>query len=154
MAGKRYEEIMEIINELKKNDDKKLSKKLNLYKCERLIKRLDSFATECKKCESYLIECEQHFFQLKNTMHQLETSHIKQHNLKINQIVTHLQKGHKLVEEGTHLSIYMSIGMSLGVVFGLTLFDNIGIGIAFGISIGVAIGAGLDADAKKKGLTI
>ena len=48
----------------------------------------------------------------------------------------------------------MSIGVSLGVVFGLVLFDNIGLGMPIGIGMGVAIGAGLDADAKKKGLTI
>jgi hypothetical protein len=65
--------------------------------------------------------------------------------------ISHLQKKHKLVTDGTNLSMYISLGLSVGVVFGLLLLDNLALGISFGFSIGIAIGIGLDESAKKKG---
>ncbi len=132
----------------------KNSKQLNVDQLIRIVDRLETFSGDCKECEKYIRECSSHFENLKN--HYVEHVEIdfKGHQKKVNELIAHLQNQHKLLSEGYYLSIYMSIGMSLGLVFGIIFSDNLALGLSFGLGIGVAIGASLDADAKKKGLTI
>lgn len=156
LDNQRAEKIIEMVNAIKENVDQKVSKELELDKCVRIIKRLDSFATSsnCKKCEHHLTELEDYFLRLKDTLTILTKDVLKEHRKLINNIISHLEKEHKLISEGYYLGIYMSIGISLGFVFGLVTFDNIALGLPIGMCIGIGIGAGLDADAKKKGRII
>jgi hypothetical protein len=130
-----------------------ISKKLDLQKWERVADKLGSFSS-CVECQNHLLELTNYLIQLKATIDRKEEIDFKQHKKYINEIVSHLQKKHEMVQEGYYLGLYMSLGVSLGVVFGLTIFDNIGLGIPIGMCIGLAIGAGLDGDAKKKGKII
>ncbi|MCM3439448.1 hypothetical protein [Metabacillus halosaccharovorans] len=148
------DQIKATIMELRNIDNKKITGKLDLNKCERVAKKMDSLSENCQECEQQLLELKNHLIQLKLNIDNLDKQALKQHHLLIQKSYNHLQKKHKLLPEGYYMSIYMSIGMSLGVVFGLTIFDNIALGIPIGMCLGIAIGTGLDADVKKKGKTI
>lgn len=148
------EKLLKDIEELKANVDSKTAKMLDLDLFHRIIKRLGSFSVECEECSQSLNELENYIMQLKAKQGQFENNDFRQNKIKLNTIVVHLQKNHKLVTEGQYVGIYMSLGMSIGLVFGLTVFDNIALGLPLGMCIGIAIGSGMDADAKKKGMTI
>ncbi|WP_342431675.1 hypothetical protein [Neobacillus sp. FSL H8-0543] len=139
---------------LNKDIGDKNSKLLNVNQLIRVIKRLESFSGECKECEKYLIELNRHIENFKKRHGQHMKLDFKEHQKKVNEIISHFQKEHKLISDGYYLSIYISIGTSLGLVYGLLFSDNLSLGLSFGLGIGVAIGASLDADAKKKGLMI
>jgi predicted nuclease with TOPRIM domain len=132
----------------------KNAKKLHIELLERVTNRLGTFSVDCLVCEKHLFELNDQIEKLKNKHGQFEKVEFTEHQLMENKITSHLKKEHKLIPEGFYMSIYMSIGMSLGVVFGLLIFDNIALGLPLGLSFGLAIGVGLDADAKKKGLTL
>jgi hypothetical protein len=132
----------------------KNSKQLNVDQLIRVVDRLETFSGECQECEKYLSNFSNHIENLKNQYVNNMKLDFKDHQKKVNEIISHLQNQHKLISEGYYLTIYMSIGMSLGLVFGLLVGDNLALGLSFGLGIGIAIGASLDADAKKKGLTI
>lgn len=153
---KYVEELLTMIMKLRESTSQETVKKLDLDKCERIVKKLASFSESCRECEKHLLELKTHFLQLEANIDQIATEvlHLKQHKIVINDLVSHLQKEHKLVQEGTYLSLYMTMGISLSLVFGLLVFDNFALALPFGLGIGLAIGAGLDADAKKKGNTI
>ncbi|MCH1624459.1 hypothetical protein [Fredinandcohnia quinoae] len=151
---KQIDEIKAMIRTLRSNISINSSKRLDLDKCERMIDRLGSLSVSCKKCQQYLLEVKDTIKQLESNADRIEKLEIKPYKKLMNDIISHLQKEHKLVTEGFYLSIYMSVGMSLGLVFGLTIFDNIALGLPIGMCIGIAIGASLDADAKKKGKII
>ncbi|MGM0867471.1 MAG: hypothetical protein ACQEWF_22680 [Bacillota bacterium] len=148
------DQIKTMINELRSVDNKKISTKLDLNKCERLVEKLGSLSINCQECEQYLLEFKNHFIQLKSNIDKIEETDFKQHQQLIHQTFSHLQKKHKLQPEGYYLGIFMSLGISFGVVFGLTIFDNIALGIPIGMCVGLAIGSSLDAYAKKKEKTI
>ncbi|MEH7387022.1 hypothetical protein V7147_16665 [Bacillus sp. JJ1521] len=150
---KHVDAIKAIISKLRSTISKESSKKLDLNKCERVVNKLDSFSVTCEECQQHLLKLKNHFVQLESNAKEIDMD-IKQHKKVIHDIVSHLEKKHKLVQEGMYLSLFLSIGISMGVVFGLTIFDNIGLGLPIGMSMGIAIGVGLDADAKKKGKTI
>lgn len=154
MENRRVDELVAMLEEINSMVDKKIAEKLELDKCDRIIKRLGSFSTECEVCAQSLADLEKDLTQLRNNLDKIDQNEIKIHQQKISQIVSHLQKEHRLVQSDYHLSIYMSIGMGLGLVFGLVIFDNLALGLPIGMGIGIAIGAGLDEDAKKKGRTI
>lgn len=154
MDENRYEQLMQDLELLKVKVGEKTSKQMNLELFKRMIVRLESFSNDCEQCQKYLMELTIHFEELKNKHVPLEKSYLKDLYLKKNELISHLQKQHKLITEGYYLSVYMSLGMSLGVVYGLLLSENLAMGLSLGLSLGVAIGAGLDANAKKKGLTI
>lgn len=154
MDKKLFDRLIQDLEELSNEIGDINSKRLNITQLIRVVKRLESFSGECEECEKQLSEIGIRINVLKNKQGHLEKFELKEHQQKVNAILSHLQKKHKLVAEGTYLSIYMSIGMSLGLVFGMLIYDNLSMGLSLGMGIGVAIGAGLDANAKKKGLTI
>ncbi|HSQ87815.1 hypothetical protein [Romboutsia sp.] len=154
MDNELYEKLINNLEELKQEIGDKNTKLFNLILLERIIKRLISFNYNCKECKKYTIDLNNHINKLKEKHGQFNKRDFKEHKSKINGIISHLQKEHKLVTEGYYVGIYMSMGISLGLVFGLLLFDNIALGLPIGLSIGVAIGSSKDADAKKKGLII
>ncbi|WP_407270348.1 hypothetical protein [Radiobacillus sp. PE A8.2] len=154
MQNPKTEGLLAMLKQYEKYVNDQTAKKLGLDQCERIITRLDHFSVECHHCQQYLNELESHIKQLKDNTAPNKAD-VKVHTQKIAGIIAHLQKQHKIVTEGYYLGIYMSLGTSLGLVFGLLLFpDNFALGLPIGIGTGVAIGAGLDADAKKKGLTL
>lgn len=153
MLENHVDEIITIIRNLRGTNSEEISKKLDLNKCERVVQKLATFSDSCAKCQQHLLDLKNHFIQLEANINGTDAD-LKQHKKVIHNIVSHLQKVHKLVPEGMYLSLYMSIGISLGVVFGLTIFDSIALGLPFGMSIGIATGVILDADAKHKGKTI
>lgn len=146
--------ILGKIDEIKKGMEQKLALKLNLSLLERLAIRTASFSNDCGECRSYLEEIGAWVSKIMDSSGQLEKQELKDYQLTLNNITAHMEKVHKLVPENHYMPLYMSMGISLGMVFGLTLMHNIGVGMCFGLAIGVAIGSGMDADAKKKGLTI
>jgi hypothetical protein len=154
MNNNEFESLINDIKELKNNIDKEVAKKIDLDLLERIIKRLISFSTECEECTKMLDELGNDIDELKNKQGNFEKDDYKQYNKKIQLIIAHLQKNHKLVIEGYYLSIFMSLGLSIGLLFGLAIFDNIGLGMPIGVALGVAAGVNMDADAKKKGLVI
>jgi F0F1-type ATP synthase assembly protein I len=154
MDKKLFDRLIQDLEELSSEIGDKNSKRLYLSQLIRIIKRLESFSGDCEECKDYLLELSRLVEELKNKQCHLEKQELKEHQQKVNKVISHLQKEHKLVTEGTYLAIYMSIGMSLGLVFGLLLLDNLAMGLPFGMIFGVAIGVTLDENAKKKGLTI
>ncbi|MDG5789337.1 hypothetical protein QA612_17895 [Evansella sp. AB-P1] len=156
MDNQRKERIIGLLKKLQHSIDKKVANKLALSKCERMIKKMDEFSTECEGCNLQLSALEDHLKDIsqKQKGNQLYEEDIVQHKRKVNDMISHLRKQHKLVAEGHYLSTYMALGTSLGLVFGIAVFDNVGMGLPIGIAIGLAIGSGLDGDAKKKGKTI
>lgn len=154
MNPERVEELIKNIEEMKHDVDEKTATKLELDKYIRIIKRLDSFSTNCEECQKYLVELENHFENISSQVHQFTKEDYKNHNTKTNQVTSHLLKTHHLTSEHYYMTTFMSVGISLGIPLGLLLFDNVALGMPIGMSIGIAIGTGLDADAKKKGKII
>lgn len=154
MDKKLFDRLIQDLEELSGEIGDKNSKRLNISQLIRIIKRLESFSEDCEECRDKLLVLSRIVEELKNKHGYLEKQELKKHQQRVNNIISHLQKEHKLVTEGTYLAIYMSIGMSLGLVFGLLLLDNFAMGLPFGVIFGVAIGVTLDENAKKKGLTI
>jgi hypothetical protein len=146
--------VKTIIRELNGTVSKPISKELDLDKCERVVEKLGSFSSSCKDCQQQLHELKNHLILIQEDIDMIDDIKLKKFKQFISHITSHLEKKHKLVQEGYYLGIFMSLGISLGVVFGLTIFDNIGLGLPIGMCMGIAIGAGMDADAKKKGKTI
>ncbi|OEF97168.1 hypothetical protein [Desulfuribacillus alkaliarsenatis] len=154
MLQEKVERILTDLDEIKKRVGEKQAKALDIEQLERVIKRLASFADVCKECETHLGDLKLEIEQLTQRQEQFEKLMFKELLHKKNGAIAHLQKEHKLVTENYYMSIYMSIGMSFGLIFGMLLLDNLALGLPIGLSIGLAIGVGMDADAKKKGLTI
>lgn len=154
MGNNEFEKLLIDFEELKASIDVQTAKKLNLELFERIIKRVNSFSPDCEECSQTLKELEDHINKLKAKQGRFDKNDFKQNSTKTNDIISHLEKQHKLVTEGTYLGVYMSLGMSIGLVFGLTVFHNLALGMPIGMCLGIALGASLDADAKKKGMTI
>lgn len=154
MENQRLHQLQTSVEEIKIRFGMPTAKKLDLEKCQRILERLNSFATECSECDQHLRSLENHLNELYQLSKPLEDKDYKTHSQTIDKISSHLVKEHKLVTTGLYVSIYMPLGTALGVVFGLLVFDNVGIGLPLGIALGMGIGAGLDADANKKGRTL
>jgi arginyl-tRNA synthetase len=149
-----FEKLLIDFKEFKTSIYGQTAKKLNLELFERIIKRLDSFSPECEECSKTLKELEGYISKLKVKQDRFDKNDFKENNTKINNIISHLEKQHKLVREGTYLGAYMCFGISIGLVFGLNVFHNLALGMPIGMCLGMALGTSLDADAKKKGKTI
>lgn len=154
MGNSESEKLLKDFEELKADMDIKTAKGFNMEQLERIIKRLNSFAPECEECSKNLKVLEEHINRLKAKQGSYDKNDFKENNVKMNNIISHLQKQHKLITEGTYLGTYMCFGVSIGVVFGLTIFHNLALGMPIGMCLGMALGSALDADAKKKGMTI
>lgn len=148
------EELNRMLDEIGGKAGEQEAKKLDIERSKRMMNRLNSFSEECEQCAQYLTEIENKTEQLANQTGPFPEEELKAYKQSFAAIHSHLEKEHKLVAKGFYQSIYLFIGVGAGVPFGLLIFDNIGLGIAIGLSLGVAVGAGLDADAKKKGLTL
>lgn len=154
MGSIESEKLFKDFEELKAAMDVKTAKSFNMELLERIIKRVDSFAPECEECSKTLKELEEHINRLKVKQGNFDKNDFRENSAKMNNIISHLQKQHKLITEGTYLGTYMCFGVSIGVVFGLTIFHNLALGMPIGMCLGIALGSAMDADAKKKEKTI
>lgn len=128
-------------------------KKINMEQLERIIIRLDEFSNDCKECDEYTNELSAKIKELKN-YEKLRNNNMRDYNLLVKGILSHLERVHKLVPKDHYTGSYLAIGMSIGLVIGLVIFDNIALGLPLGLSIGIAIGSAKDAEAKKNDMVI
>ncbi len=146
------EETNEKIAKHKKSFTKAESRKYRLDFLKRLAKRVDEFSSACGECYQYKGEITNLLNNLEGLI-QLSPMATKDYRNKINKIVGHLRKKHKLIPAGTYTAIGNGIGVALGTSFGAAT-GNIGAGVGIGAGIGMAIGAALEAKAKKDGKII
>ncbi len=146
------DETNEKIAKYKKTFTKSESRKYKLEFLGRVAKRVNEFSSMCGECNQFKGEITTLLNNLEGLI-QLSPMATKDYRDKINKIVGHLRKQHKLITAGTYTAIGNGIGIAVGVSLGAAI-DNIGAGIGAGAGIGFAIGAALEAKAKKDGKTI
>ena len=122
--------------------------KLRLLLC--LAERVTQFSSECGQCQMFQQDISTLVQDVSNLIHLTDKQRQKVYFKSVDRITNHLQKQHKLVNEGYYMGIGIAIGSGIGVALGAIL-DQFGGGIPIGIGIGLAIGAALDAKAKKEG---
>ncbi len=133
---------------------KKDFKKYKLALLSRVARRVDDFSATCGECQMFKQDITSLLQEIGYVVGMaMSREKRKSYFRRINIIIKHLQKQHKLVREGQYLGIGLTIGTAIGVAVG-AVSDNVGAGIPIGVGIGVAIGAGLDAKAKKEGKVI
>ena len=147
-----YDDIVKQINLHQDTLSQKESKKYKLDLLLRLSARVDGFSNQCGQCQ-LLQQDMSRLIQDLSYLAQWSKEKRKDYFKKINNITKHLQKHHKLVNEGYYLGIGIAIGIGIGAALGAAL-GNPGIGPAIGIALGVAIGKYLDNKAKKEGRVI
>lgn len=152
MDNKLYDKLLNELIEIKSKINEEDSKKLDLDILERIIKRLYSF--ECEECNKYLEEINYQISIINQDNSDLSEIDIKKYNELKNNIISHLQKEHKLVTEGYYLGICLSLGLSIGLLVGTIIFDNTSLYLPIGLSLGIGIGIAKDEEARKKGLVI
>jgi len=153
MDTKLLNQLIHQLKELTEELGIKQAKRLDTARLERIINRLASFA-DCQECNSFLSEWSTRIVNLKSKVGLLEKQDIKEYQGLVNRVISHLQKEHKLVVENFYMGTYMSLGIAIGYAVGYFLLDDYIIGMSLGLLFGIAIGTSMDANAKKKGLTI
>jgi len=151
--SKWYDRTAAEINIYKDTADKKVSKKYKLDLLLRVAGRVDDFAPYCGECQMFQQEVTSLAQDLGNLMQLPGKERRKSHIKKIDDIVKHLKKEHKLVTEGYYRGMGMIIGPAISTGIGVA-FENLSIGVAAGIAIGLAIGSYLDKKAEKEGRVI
>ena len=146
-----------IAKEISLNDNTLSKKDYKKYKLEllsRVARRVDDFSATCGECQMFKQDITGLLQEIGYVVGMtMSKERRKSYFKRLNNIIKHLQKQHKLVTEGYHTGIWMAIGTGIGVAIGAAT-DNVGIGTPIGVAIGLAIGAGLDAKAKKEGRVI
>ncbi|MFC1912362.1 hypothetical protein ACFLXG_04330 [Chloroflexota bacterium] len=93
--------------------------KLHLLRC--LAERITQFYDECGQCQIF----QQDVFALTqdvgNLVHLSDKQRQKSYFKSMDKIVNHLQKQHKLVNEGYYMGIGIAIGSGIGVALGAAL---------------------------------
>ncbi len=148
-----YNRTAKEINLHKDTFNKKDSKKYKLDLLLRVANRVDDFSSYCGECQMFQQEVTTLAQDLGNLIQLPDKGRRKSHIKKINNIIKHLKKEHKLITEGYYRGIGMIIGPATGTGIG-TALDNTGIGIAIGVAIGVVIGNYMDKKAKEEGKVI
>lgn len=141
------EDSTEEINQLKEKFSKKQERKYKLELLEKVSKRVAEFSSTCGECFQYKGVIS-NLLQNLGGIVQLSLTAEKDHNNKINNMVRHLRKKHKLITPGTYMAIGNGVGVALGVSIGAAS-GNVGAGIGIGAGLGAAIGMALEAKAKK-----
>ena len=145
--------VIREINSYKDALSKKEYKKYKLDLLLRMAKRVDGFYSYCGECQMLQPEITELTQNLANLIQIPNKEERKSYFKKINNMVKHLQKQHKLITEGQYFGIGMLIGGGVGSALGAAL-DNPGVGTAIGIAIGLVAGRYLDDKAKKEGRVI
>ena len=151
-----YQGIEKEIGQHKDLLDPKTYKKYKLDLLLRIAVRVDSFSSTCGEC----LGLEPEIRALVNELHnltqlpkQVSRQERKHYFRRLNEMVKHLQKQHKLVTENYYIGIGIAIGTALSAGIG-TAVGNPGVGTGIGIALGLAIGKYLDDKAKKEGRVI
>jgi len=150
--SKWYDGIVKEINLHKDLLSHKDQKKYKLDLLLRITERVDTFSSECGECQMLqpdITQLTQDLGYIVHTPKEKRKSYFK----TINNIIKHLQKQHKLVNEGHYIGIGMAIGAGIGTALG-AIFENPGVGTGIGTAVGLAIGTYLDKKAKKEGRII
>lgn len=145
------DKLNEMIKELGESIDSNIAKKINFQQLDRISRRLLKYYDECEECKEYtdlIIK----YIEVKKFI-DLDIKELQSFNRDIKAIISHMQKKHKLTIDGYYMSICMSIGLAIGAGLGSAL-KNIALGISLGMLVGVVVGVVVDADYKKKGLTL
>lgn len=144
-----------IIEELTKNPDINLNKKLN-----RDFSQFDDLLTEIRKKDlpdGIVIFVNEHIAEL-NSASASERELRKKIGKVQAAIIKQFAKELKIVPKNYYRNIWMAIGMAgIGIPIGAaigTSLDNmafLGIGLPIGIALGLAIGSGMDKKAYEEG---
>ncbi|MFC2069082.1 glycine zipper family protein [Chloroflexota bacterium] len=145
-----YESIAKEVNVLKDILYEKDYKKYKLILLLCIAKRVVEFSPKCGQCQLFQQEITTLTKDVDNIVQIDNTIRRKSYFKAINKVIGHLQRQHKLVNEGQYMAIGVAIGTGIGVALGATM-DEVGTGIPIGVGIGVAIGTALDAKARKEG---
>ena len=148
-----YDGIVKEINLHKDTLGQKDAKKYKLDLLLRVTKRVDSFSSECGQCQMFQQEVTALAQDLGNLIQLPGKERRRSHIKKIDNIVKHLKKEHKLITEGYYRGMGMIMGPAIGTGIGAAS-DNTGAGIAIGVAIGLVIGNYLDKKAEKEGKVI
>ena len=122
--------------------------KLRLLLC--IAERVTQFYPVCGQCQIFQKDITTLVQDIGNLTQLPDKNRQKSYFKTIDKVTNHLQKQHKLVNEGYYIGIGMAIGSGIGVALGAAL-EKVGGGIPIGVGIGLAIGAALDAKAKREG---
>jgi hypothetical protein len=150
-TGTWYNDISQSIESIRASLEPSEIKDFHIDKLVKLALHIDSF-NECADCLNLKLEIEKLVAQLRSAG-RMNKEQRRSYLGRMECMVSHLQKKHKLISEGQNLAIWLSIGTALGLVLG-GAFGSTTIGIPLGIALGVGIGAALDAQAKKEGRVI
>ncbi|MFC1955811.1 hypothetical protein ACFLWZ_04705 [Chloroflexota bacterium] len=142
--------IKKQVNMLKDTLSEKYFKKYKLYLLLCLAERVTQFYDECGQCQIFQQDLSALIEDVGNLTQLADKERQKSYFKSMDKITNHLQKQHKLVNEGYYMGIGIAMGSGIGVALGVAL-EQIGGGIPIGVGIGLAIGAALDAKAKKEG---
>ncbi len=134
--------------------DQKTAKYFNLKQLERIIHRLEEFETACGECHRFGLELLELTDRMRASALPIGKPLYKEYQRKLQEIITHLTKAHKLLQEGYYLGLYMGVGMCMGLSLGMLFGDHMTLGMLIGMCLGLAIGTGLDEKAGKKGQVI
>lgn len=122
--------------------------KLRLLLC--IAERVTQFYPVCGQCQIFQQDITTLVQDIGNLTQLPDKNRQKSYFKTIDNITRHLQKQHKLVNEGYYIGIGMAIGSGIGIALGAAL-EKVGGGIPIGVGVGLAIGAALDAKAKREG---
>jgi len=125
-------------------------KKYRLRRLVCLAERVAQFSPECGQCQMFQQDIATLVQDVGSLIHLTDKPRQKVYFRSMDKITNHLQKQHKLVNEGYYMGIGIAIGSGIGVALGAAL-EQFGGGIPIGVGIGLAVGAALDAKAKKEG---
>ena len=151
-----YNRIVKEINLHKDSLSKKDAKKYKLDLLLRVARRVDDISSYCGQCQLFqpeITKLAQDLGYMAQMPKQMSKKAGKSYLKTLNTIIKHLQKQHKLINEGHYQGIGMTIGLAIAAAIGAAL-DNPSIGVAIGIATGLAIGNYLDKKAEKEGRVI
>ena len=141
------------INLHRDTSNKKVSKKYKLDLLLGVANRVDEFSPYCGECQMFQQEVTSLAQDLGNIVQLPGKERHRSHIKKINNIVKHLKKEHKLITEGYYRGMGLMMGPAVGIAIGAGV-DNTGVGMAIGVAIGFVIGTYLDKKAEKEGKVI
>ena len=151
-----YREIEQEIGRHRDFLDPKVYKKYKLALLLRIAARVDGFAAVCGECHGLQPEIKTLVSELNNLTYlpkQLSRKERKNYYRRINDMVKHLQKEHKLLPDNYYLGIGIGIGTAISAGLGAAT-GNPGVGTGIGIALGLAVGKYLDNKAEKEGRVI
>lgn len=131
--------------------DSRATSQLRTKLIKRVAARLDQYSDKgCSECASLKTTLE-HLLDLMDARARGEIIDRKEYHSQVMTLLKHLKGTHKLIEEGTYISLGTSLGLLLGVVMqNMFTIAHLGIGLCFG----VAVGSMMDAQVKKENRVI